>query len=222
MYADSFEATGPIHLTREDTVAAVNSAYNYDATRSYRDYKPRLDLLSDETLRSILRTVTLARKDKVSNSFVRGFVSRWRCSPESVTRFAALAEEEYFRARTSCTETYGVNPDNIGMGQAIAGVLTLEDATHQIIIPQYHLVMILTVAGWLSNVDTLELANGDHGHYISIDEDTFYHYLQTENTDEYHQRVITALCSGQKYSRFLEVLETVNATTTKPLISGLL
>lgn len=222
MYAESFEDADLLHMNREDTVAAVNSAYNYDATRSYRDYKPRLDLLPDEALRSILRTVTLARKDRASNSFVRGFTARWRCSPESVTRFADLAEKEYFKTLESCIETYGVNPQNIGIGQAIAGALTLEDATHQIVVPQHHLVMILTVAGWRSNVDTLELANGDHGHYICINEDTFYRYLQTENTDEYHQRVIAALCSGQKYTRFFEVLEHVNGTTTKPLITGVL
>jgi hypothetical protein len=222
MYAASFEDTDLNHLNREDTVAAVNSAYNYDATRSYRDYKKRLNLLPDETLRSILRIVTLARKDRASNSFVRGFTARWRCSPESVARFTELAESEYFKTRDSCINAYGVNPHNIGMGQAIAGVLTLEDATRQIIVPKHHLVMILTVAGWRSNVDTLELANGDHGHYISINEDTFYHYLQTENTDEYHQRVIAALCSDQKYARFFEVLEHVNGSTTKPLITGML
>jgi hypothetical protein len=222
MRAASFEDTDLTHLNRGDTVAAINRAYNYDTTRSYTDYRQKLDLLPDETLRSILRTVTLARKDKASNAFVRAFIARWKCAPESISRFAELAESEYFKTRDSCTKTYGVNPDNIGMGQAIAGVLTLEDATHQITVPQHYLVMILTVSGWLSNVGTLELANGGHGHYISINEDAFYRYLQTENTDEYHQRVIAALCSGQKYSRFLEVLETVNATTTKPLISGLL
>lgn len=222
MYADSFEDADTSHMNHDDLVSAVNGAYNYDAIRSYRDYKKYLDPLADEALRSILRTVVLVRQNKFSNSFVKAFINRSRCKPENISRFAVLAEEEYFNTLNTCTEIYGVKSDNIGIAQAISGVLTLEDATRQIAVSRHHLVMLLTAAGWLDSVDTIELGKSDHGDYLSINEDSFHHYLQTKNTDEYHQKVLAALCSGQKYTRFLEVLEHVNGTTTKPLMSGIL
>jgi len=217
----NFEDMDPDTLSREDIVPYINNAYNYDATRSYTYYNQRLNQLPDETLRSILRSIILANQSRETSHFIKQFMRRSHCPPESVIRFAALTEQEYFRVRDTLKNTYGVTPDSIAAASAIAGVLALEDETgcRFTTDQQHQLTLILTAAGWLGTLDTLKILKGSHGTHTWINEDAFRNY--TSGDHDLH-KVVAAICSGQQYTRFLEVIESTNDTNSKPLVTGVL
>ena len=207
------------NLDRADTVFYLSSAYNVGSNMFFTNYQKTLQRLSDETLQTILRINTATSKDKTTRTLVKQFVRRSQCESQYVARFAALIEQEYFRVRNTLTATYGITPDNISLAQAFAGVLVIEDATPTLAVPRDQLALILTAIGWLGNVGTLELASGHYETHLWINEDAFHNYLREEHTDEHYDQLLAAICSGQKYTRFLEVIESINGTT-KSLVSG--
>lgn len=222
MHERIFEGMDLNNISHEDAVSCLNRAYNYDATRSYTYYNKSLNLLSHETLISILRTLSLAAKDKGTTTFIKQFVRRWQCNPENISSFAALSEAEYFHVRNALTGTYGITPDNISMGNAISSVLTLEEEIPRLALTRHQLVLLLAAAAGTECLGTARTLNLEYGPFLYIDEDAFRTYIQTKYTDDHFHQVLTAICSGQKYSRFLEVLENANGTTSKPLIYGML
>lgn len=210
-------------LSHEDLVLRINTAYNYDATRSYADYKNRLNLLSDETLVSILRSITLGNQNKDTRLLVRQFASRSLYGPKSSTRFAAIIEQEYFPVRNRLKDSYGIDPSTSVISCAVAGVLSFEDKGHPLTTKQQHrLALALTAINTVDDISSVDYIKGIHGSYTWVNEESFYAYVQEDQSDEQFDRMLTTLCSGQKYSRFLEVLENAHGTTSKPLISGML
>lgn len=212
-------------MPRETVISLINSMYNKRVQSSQtKEYASALDRLERDTLESIVFCLMKAEihPDILSLSFQ--FSHRSHCTPESITRFTALTKQEFFRVHETLAESYGVRTDVIAKGQAIAGVLTFEDEHGPLTAEQRHrLALILAVTGWRSPIGTWKIQRGVHDDYSVIDEEAFIGYVLADHSEEDFHSLMTVLCSGQDYGRFLEALENVNLTgTEKPLLSGLL
>jgi hypothetical protein len=214
----------PLNSTSRDVlIPLVNAAYNGKNSRGQQmdDYTAKIGQLPTETLRSILRSLDRAERNPEIRSLASQFSHRNTSSPASIERFAALMEQEFFRVHDLLAE-YGVHPDVIAKADAIAGVLIFEDEHGSLTDVQRHrLAMILAVAGWAADIGTSTLKKGEHGNYSLINEDALRSYLIADHPEEDFHRLMKEMCSGQQYSRFFELVESVSGNN-KPLLSGVL
>lgn len=224
MYAHLLKGIDIASLSREEMIKLINKVYNYDTTRSYVDYGGDLNRLPDSTLATILRIFKREFAELSPNIiFVRHFIQRVTLSATSISRFAALTEDCFFEARNELKERYGLESHTYGFGPVVAGFLDLEDKVPQMAIPKKKLMMMLIAVGWLNNVGTRANYRGsEYGSGFTIQEDAFTEYLQSEQTEDHYHQIISAICSGQNYPRFIELIESINGGTSKPLLTGIL
>jgi hypothetical protein len=210
-------------MPRETVISLINALYNKGVQSSQaKDYTPGLDRLDRDTLESIVFCLMKAEMHPDILSLAFQFTHRAHCGPESITRFATLTKQELFRVHETLDKDYGVRTDVISKGQAIAGVLTFEDEHGLLTGEQRHrLTLILAVAGWTAPIGTWGINKGAHDDYSSINEDALHSYLLADHPEEDFHHLMKELCSGQQYTRFFELAESVNGKD-KPLLSGVL
>lgn len=210
-------------MERDNLIRSVNFLYNYDATRSYREYRHRLEHLSNNALHAIHDLITTA-EDKEKRLLSMQFAQRNKYDIDKTERFAGLMGQEYVSVRDELRSKYTIDPTPVEIAVSVTGVMDFENKVQPLTPRQRHrAIIVLSACETQDSISTSNWFKGDYGNHAWINEDTFNDYVTGSNTDDYHHEVIAAVCSGSNYSRFIEVLETANGTiTTQPLISGVL